>query len=100
MTNLVLNLNWIDTDPFAAYKLKIQKVNREQLSEVELHGDSRYLFRCLLYRHVFDSFNGNSNLKTSIRMSKWRPFIISWIAGRNNDKTSISATTTTFIYNI
>lgn len=36
MTNLALNLHWIDADPFATYKLKIQKVNREQLSEVEL----------------------------------------------------------------
>lgn len=36
MVNLAMNLQQIDTDPFAAYKLKIQKVNREQLSEKEL----------------------------------------------------------------
>jgi site-specific recombinase XerD len=36
MVNLAMNLQWIDNDPFAAYKLKIQKVNREQLSEKEL----------------------------------------------------------------
>lgn len=36
MVNLALNLQWINNDPFATYKLKIQKVNREQLSELEL----------------------------------------------------------------
>jgi integrase len=36
MVNLAQNLRWIDNDPFATYKLKMQKVNREQLSEVEL----------------------------------------------------------------
>jgi site-specific recombinase XerD len=36
MTNLALNLQWINNDPFATYKLKILKVNREQLSEKEL----------------------------------------------------------------
>ena len=36
MVNLAMNLQWIDNDPFTAYKLKIQKVNREQLSEKEL----------------------------------------------------------------
>jgi len=36
MVNLALNLQWINNDPFASYKLKIQKVNREQLSELEL----------------------------------------------------------------
>ncbi|TWR25495.1 site-specific integrase [Mucilaginibacter achroorhodeus] len=38
MVNLALNLQWISNDPFATYKLKIQKVNREQLSELELKG--------------------------------------------------------------
>jgi integrase len=37
MVNLALNLQWITNDPFATYKLKMQKVNREQLSEIELH---------------------------------------------------------------
>jgi len=36
MVNLALNLQWIDVDPFATYKLKILKVNREQLSDKEL----------------------------------------------------------------
>ena len=36
MVNLAQNLRWVDNDPFATYKLKMQKVNREQLSEVEL----------------------------------------------------------------
>jgi integrase len=36
MVNLALNLQWINNDPFATYKLKILKVNREQLSEKEL----------------------------------------------------------------
>jgi integrase len=36
MVNLALNLQWITNDPFATYKLKILKVNREQLSEKEL----------------------------------------------------------------
>ncbi|UEG54917.1 site-specific integrase [Mucilaginibacter daejeonensis] len=36
MVNLALNLQWINNDPFATYKLKIQKVIREQLSELEL----------------------------------------------------------------
>ncbi len=36
MVNLAINLQWITNDPFAAYKLKILKVNREQLSEKEL----------------------------------------------------------------
>jgi site-specific recombinase XerD len=37
MVNLALNLQWITNDPFSTYKLKMQKVNREQLSEIELH---------------------------------------------------------------
>lgn len=36
MVNLALNLQWITNNPFATYKLKILKVNREQLSEKEL----------------------------------------------------------------
>lgn len=36
MVNLAQNLRWIDNDPFATYKLKMQKVNREQLSDKEL----------------------------------------------------------------
>ncbi|HAL82234.1 MAG TPA: integrase [Mucilaginibacter sp.] len=37
MVHLSLNLRWIDIDPFVAYKIKIHKVNREQLSELELN---------------------------------------------------------------
>lgn len=44
MVNLALNLQWIDNDPFAAYKLKIQKVNREQLSETELADMEKKVF--------------------------------------------------------
>ena len=44
MVNLALNLQWIDNDPFAAYKLKIQKVNREQLSEKELADMEKKVF--------------------------------------------------------
>jgi site-specific recombinase XerD len=36
MVHLALRLEWIQKDPFANYKLKIQKVNREHLSELEL----------------------------------------------------------------
>ncbi|WP_373010271.1 phage integrase SAM-like domain-containing protein [Mucilaginibacter sp.] len=39
MVNLALNLQWITNDPFATYKLKILKVNREQLSEKELAAE-------------------------------------------------------------
>lgn len=38
MVNLARNLAWIDKDPFGSYKLKMQKVNREQLSEAELEA--------------------------------------------------------------
>jgi site-specific recombinase XerD len=44
MVNLAMNLQWIDGDPFAAYKLKIQKVNREQLSETELADMEKKVF--------------------------------------------------------
>ncbi|GAB2977237.1 site-specific integrase [Mucilaginibacter puniceus] len=44
MVNLAMNLQWIDNDPFAAYKLKIQKVNREQLSEKELADMEKKVF--------------------------------------------------------
>lgn len=45
MVNLAQNLQWIDQDPFANYKLKMQKVNREQLSEVELKAiENKKLF--------------------------------------------------------
>ena len=44
MVNLAMNLQWIDNDPFAAYKLKIQKVNREQLSETELADMEKKVF--------------------------------------------------------
>lgn len=56
MTNLALNLHWIDSDPFATYKLKIQKVNREQLSEVELKAIEEKKFgieRLELVRDMF-----------------------------------------------
>lgn len=36
MVHLALRLEWIQKDPFVNYKLKIQKVNREHLSELEL----------------------------------------------------------------
>jgi site-specific recombinase XerD len=36
MVNLAVNLHWIYGDPFSTYKLKVQKVNREHLSEREL----------------------------------------------------------------
>lgn len=36
MVHLALRLEWIQKDPFANYKLKIQKVNRDYLSELEL----------------------------------------------------------------
>lgn len=36
MTHLAMRLEWISKDPFANYKLKILKVNREHLSEREL----------------------------------------------------------------
>ena len=44
MVNLAMNLQWIDNDPFAAYKLKIQKLNREQLSEKELADMEKKVF--------------------------------------------------------
>ena len=36
MVNLAIRLEWISKDPFANYKIKILKVNREHLSEIEL----------------------------------------------------------------
>lgn len=36
MVHLALRLEWIVKDPFVNYRLKIQKVNREYLSELEL----------------------------------------------------------------
>ncbi|PRY52725.1 site-specific recombinase XerD [Arcticibacter pallidicorallinus] len=36
MVHLAIQLEWISKNPFANYKLKIQKVNREHLSEKEL----------------------------------------------------------------
>jgi len=36
MVNLALHLCWVTTNPFAGYKLKMQKVNREHLTEREL----------------------------------------------------------------
>lgn len=36
MINLALNLGWMDQEPFAGYKLKMQRVNREFLSAAEL----------------------------------------------------------------
>jgi site-specific recombinase XerD len=44
MVNLAQNLRWIDNDPFATYKLKMQKVNREQLSETELSDMEKKVF--------------------------------------------------------
>jgi site-specific recombinase XerD len=44
MVNLAQNLRWIDNDPFATYKLKMQKVNREQLSETELSDIEKKVF--------------------------------------------------------
>ncbi|OOQ61916.1 site-specific integrase [Mucilaginibacter pedocola] len=56
MTNLALNLHWIDADPFATYKLKIQKVNREQLSEVELKAIEEKKFGIERLEMVRDMF--------------------------------------------
>jgi site-specific recombinase XerD len=36
MINLALNLGWMDQEPFAGYKLRMQRVNREFLSATEL----------------------------------------------------------------
>jgi hypothetical protein len=47
MVNLAMKLQWINNDPFAAYKLKIQKVNREQLSEKELADMEKKVFTIL-----------------------------------------------------
>lgn len=56
MVNLALNLQWINNDPFATYKLKIQKVNREQLSEVELKAIEEKKFGIERLEMVRDMF--------------------------------------------
>ncbi|WP_295793744.1 site-specific integrase [Mucilaginibacter sp.] len=56
MVNLALNLQWITNDPFATYKLKILKVNREQLSEKELsdmEGKKLAIARLDMVRDMF-----------------------------------------------
>jgi site-specific recombinase XerD len=44
MVHLAIRLEWISKDPFANYKLKIQKVNREHLSEKELKTMENKIF--------------------------------------------------------
>lgn len=56
MVNLALNLQWISNDPFATYKLKIQKVNREQLSEEELSDMEKKIFKIARLDMVRDMF--------------------------------------------
>lgn len=56
MVNLALNLQWINNDPFATYKLKIQKVNREQLSELELKAIEEKKFGIERLEMVRDMF--------------------------------------------
>ncbi|TWR24800.1 site-specific integrase [Mucilaginibacter pallidiroseus] len=56
MVNLAHNLQWISNDPFATYKLKIQKVNREQLSEVELKAIEEKKFGIERLEMVRDMF--------------------------------------------
>jgi integrase len=56
MVNLAQNLRWIDNDPFATYKLKMQKVNREQLSDKELadlEGKNLTIERLAMVRDMF-----------------------------------------------
>jgi integrase len=56
MVNLAQNLQWISNDPFATYKLKIQKVNREQLSDKELsdmEGKKLSIARLDMVRDMF-----------------------------------------------
>jgi integrase len=56
MINLAVKLDWIDKDPFARYSIKLQKVNRDCLSQIELSNIENKEFAIDRLRIVRDLF--------------------------------------------